>query len=142
MIDDPKIVVCVSTTDIMDKLVVRRSDNGGLVNVISWDMAEVSTEGYLALCQKIGNAALRMMKDAREDVFVRHPALNPPDNPFNDPFEIARTLMERSRKEQTCAYVSAIDSLLEREADAEYMDSLAVSWTRLRPELLAKYPPR
>jgi hypothetical protein len=140
--DDPKVVVSFATNDDVDKLVVKRSDNGGIVSMISWDMAKMADEGYTEMCQKIGNAALCLLEGPHDSVFKRHPTLRPPKLMTDFPVGLVSALIDRSREEKTCAYVSAIDALLEKEANAEFMPTWAETWKHLRPELLANYPGR
>lgn len=118
MLLDPKIHVSLSVTGERVTLMVSRSDGDGLPSRIHWGMHDVEREGYLALCQRVGDAAVRMLANAHPDEFAQFPLLMPPKlSPLDDLRDVVLSLMHRSMKEKTLDYAPAIEALFERNAD-------------------------
>lgn len=122
-------------------LTITRSDGGGIPSYANWDLHDVESEGYLALCQRVGNIALRKLADAHPAEFARHPMLVPPKESHDDPVGIVTSLVHRSVVQKTTAYIAAIDTMFETDAATLGNTKLADIWRDTRANLIARYGP-
>ena len=123
-------------------LTMTRSDGGGIPSYANWDLRDVESEGYLALCQRIGNIALRKLADAHPAEFARHPLLVPPKESHDDPVGVVTSLIHRSVVQKTTAYIAAIDIMFETDAAAMSYTNLNDIWRDTRANLIASYGPK
>lgn len=118
-------------------LTVRR-DGPGVITQFSWNLADSTSYGLMALSQHVGEATLRLLHDAHPEAFARYPTLVPP-GPAEDALTIAHMLIHRSVREKSLAYVDAIDALV-NSADALVAASdISVQWAEIRISLLEQY---
>jgi hypothetical protein len=141
---EPHITIALAEQDIGNTLVIVRSDCANLdagLTSIRIDLDEAQHDGHHGLAQRIGSMALSMLQQAHLTVFANYPLLTPFDQ---SDFERARIviteLLTRSNMEHTSAYVSALDTLFERNASVLANTNLPAIWPTLR-ETLLRHPP-
>ena len=133
MIEDPKVHVALAVNDDRVTLMVSRSDGRGLPSRMNWDLREVERGGYLALCQRIGEAVTRMLAGAHPDKFAEFPLLVPPKlSALDDLHDVVLSLMHRSVTEKTLDYAPAIEALFKRHADEIRQTSFVENWASFR----------
>lgn len=132
---EPKINLGLVVKDDRTTLMVSRSDGAGIPGWLHWDLHEVERAGFHALCQRVGEAALRMLARAHPDEFARFPQLVPPKLPYEDPRGIASALITLSISEKTTNYAAAIDALLARNAADFGHTDLPETWAHFKREL-------
>lgn len=121
-------------------LVLLRDDNQRL-NYVQWPLHRLEPEGYHALCQHLGDTALRMLAVAHPDEFARYPRLVPPSQNIDDPHGLVHALIARSYKEKTTHYIDVIDRLIEHNATALAETELPETWKSVRQNLMEAFPP-
>jgi hypothetical protein len=131
-VKEPQIIVGLSGANDRDSLVVRRTDGQGVLHYVAWDFAQIQNEGYMAFCQRVGNAALRMLADAHEETFLNYSLVMPPPPVEYNVEAIVLHLIHRTHKEKTRAYIAAIDELIARNPKDFENSSIAESWSILR----------
>lgn len=129
-IEAEKINVALAVNDQRITIVVRRSDGAPPEpNWVSWDLRDIEREGYLALCERVGNAVVRMLDASHPDLFAQHPLLMPPrGSSFDDTHDLILELMTRSIREKTLEYAPAIEALFRRDLDNITHTNLADIW--------------
>lgn len=138
---EPKILT-VKLTDKNEQTtpIMSRNDNSRL-NFVQWSLERLEPEGYHALCQYLGDTALRMLLVAHPAEFAKYPRLTPPKRDTDDPHGLVHALIGRSYKERTTDYIAVIDKLVERNA-AELSDTeLPEIWKAARLQLLEIFAP-
>jgi hypothetical protein len=136
---DPKLHLGLNVNDGRISLTLNRSDGGGRPTWVNWDLREVESGGYLALCQRIGDGALRMLATAHPAEFAKHPLLMPPKNAADDPYSVVTSLIHRSLRQKTTAYIAAIDAIFIGDAAELDKTDLIDHWREVRAELIASY---
>jgi len=121
-------------------LVLLRDDSQRL-NCVQWPLHRLEPEGYHALCQHLGDTALRMLAIAHPDEFAHYPRLTPPPQETDDPHGLVHALIARSYKERTTAYIAVIDRLIEQNAAALRETELPETWKEARLQLIEVFPP-
>jgi hypothetical protein len=137
--EDPKLHLGINVNDGRISLTMHRSDGGGRPAWVNWDLREVESGGYLAFCQRIGDIALRMLATAHPAKFAEYPLLMPPKNAADDPYSVVTSLIHRSLRQKTTAYVAAIDAMFIGDADELEKTDLIDHWREVRAELIASY---
>jgi hypothetical protein len=133
MIEDPKIHVALAVNGERVTLMVSRSDGGGLPSRMNWDLREIESEGYLALCQRVGDTVTRMLSGAHPAEFAKFPLLVPPKlSPLDDLHDVVLSLMHRSITQRTLDYAPAIEALFKRHADDIKDTSFVEDWESYR----------
>lgn len=121
-------------------LVLLRDDSQQL-NFVQWPIHRLEPEGYLALCQHLGDTALRMLAIAHPDEFAKFPLLAPPKREIDDPHGLIHALIRRSYKEQTTEYIPVIDRLIKQNAAALSETELPEAWQAGRLQLIEIFSP-
>ena len=121
-------------------LVLLRDDNNQL-NCTQWPMHRLEPEGYHALCQHLGDTALRMLAIAHPDQFAKFSSLVPPMREIDGPHGLIHALIARCYKERTTAYIAVIDRLIEQNAAALSETELPETWKAARLQLIEIFPP-
>jgi hypothetical protein len=128
-IEEPKIHVGLAINGERVTLMVSRSDGSGLPSRMNWDLHDIEHEGYLALCQRVGNTVTRMLAGAHPDAFAKFPLLVPPKlSPLDDLHDVVLSLMHRSITEKTTDYADALEALFKRNADDIEQTSFVENW--------------
>lgn len=138
-IEDPRINVALSTNSGRTSILIRRSDaDDGLpgepMRWVSWQLGAIEHAGYMAACERIGNAVMRLLHQAHPARFVDHPMLAPPDEltALDRLTDLVNDLIRRSASERTCAYVPAIDAILVKHAAELGQTNLPAQWPTFR----------
>lgn len=121
-------------------LVLLRDDSNQL-NSAQWPMHRLEPEGYHALCQHLGDTALRMLAIAHPDEFAKFPSLVPPLREIDGPHGLIHALIARCYKEQTTDYVAVIDRLIAQNAAALSETELPETWQAARLQLMGIFSP-
>ncbi len=139
---DPKLLVGLNVNDERTSLTMHRSDGGGRPTWVKWDLCDVESGGYLAFCQRVGDIALRMLATAHPTEFAKHPLLVPPVNAADDPYSVVTSLIHRSIRQRTTAYVAAIDAIFVGDAEELDKTDLIDHWHETRESLITNYGPK
>jgi hypothetical protein len=140
MLIDPKITVALAVEDDRVTLAILRNDSGGVLSNVHWDLRKLEHEGYQALCHRVGNAVSRMLAAAHPTEFAKYPLLVPPKPESDDPCGIVLSLIRRSYKEKTSAYVTVIDRFFDHSASELEQTDLPATWQSVRDDLVKSYP--
>jgi hypothetical protein len=70
--------ICSTSSTLSCSPPPRQATAGAGPTWVRWELPEVEREGYHALCQWIGAAALGMLVQSHPDEFSNHPLLGPP----------------------------------------------------------------
>ncbi|WP_426175686.1 hypothetical protein [Massilia sp. TWR1-2-2] len=139
MLKEPKISVALVVNEDRTILMVRRTDDDGEPSWVRWDLRELEREGYLALCQRVGDTALRMLSRAHPDEFAKFPLLAPPKlTAFDELCSLVVELMHRSTTEKTTAYVAAIDAIFARHCAELGQTDLPETWQSIRIRVMSR----
>lgn len=143
MLKEPSINVALAVNDARATLIVRRAGAGAeeVPSWVRWDLHEIEREGFHALCQRIGNAALRMLIESHSDDFANFPLLVPPLSTLDDLRLLVLNLIERSVNEKTTAYVAAIDNLFAQHAAELGQTDLPETWQSIRIRVMSRPTP-
>ncbi|WP_426175685.1 hypothetical protein [Massilia sp. TWR1-2-2] len=87
-IEEPRINVALTTNSGCASILIRRSDAddsapGEPMRWVSWQLGAIERAGYMAACERIGNAVLRLLHQPHAALFAQHPLLAPPDELSN-----------------------------------------------------------
>lgn len=131
---EPKVTAALSQRG-GDTVLTVMCDGPGAVTQFSWNLANAVPDGYMALAQHIGEAALHLLQRAHSDAFAPYPTLVPPV-PVEDTLMMAYTLIHRSVREKTLAYVDAIDALVASGDPQVAASDIAANWAEIRSGLV------
>ena len=134
----PNITIRLVNKNSEPTLVITRNDSDRL-NLIQWPMSQLEPAGYQALCQIIGDRAMRMLAVVQHDEIAKFPRLLPPKLHTETYYGIVDALIQRSYKEKTTAYIPAIDRLIEQRADELNESSLPETWPANRENLIKAF---
>ncbi|MES2757831.1 MAG: hypothetical protein V4693_10695 [Pseudomonadota bacterium] len=141
MLREPDINVTLAVYEGRTVLMVRRVSNNAEPAWVRWDLNEIECEGYHALCQRIGTAALHMLIQSHQDEFAKFPLLVPAKlSTLDELRELVLNLIRRSVDEKTTAYVVAIDSLLAKHATELGQTELPEIWRSIRIRVMTRPP--
>lgn len=121
-------------------LTIVRNDGGGILNTQRWNLRRLEPHGYHALCQGLGDSLLRLLAAAHPAEFAKYPLLVPPKLDTDDPSGLVLSLINRSYKEKTADYISAIDRIFQQSADHLNETDLPVTWKDIRLNLMQAFP--
>ncbi len=96
-IKETKVTIAFADKNGQSEIVLLRDDNQHL-NYVRVTMHRVEQEGYLALCQRLGDLALRMLVIAHPNEFANFPSLRPPPHDYDGPHGRIHALIGRSSK--------------------------------------------
>lgn len=135
MILTPKVIISLAVSDDgrRHSLLIRRDDSTKVLSSLHRDLADIEREGFHALCQRVGHAAVYALARAHPDVFAKYPLLLPPPPEYKHPLDVTMGLMARAGRENTGDYTHALDALFRRHP--EDLAGLAESWAMLRASL-------
>jgi hypothetical protein len=137
----PAVSIWFTEHDSQLALLLSRND-GALLNRIEWPFdRDLEAAGYHALCQGVGDRALRMLAAAEPNYFARYPGLLPPPLHSDTTYGVIDALIQRSFKEQTCAYINTIDRLAAQPVGPSSDDAPPASWPATRQALLDAFGP-
>lgn len=146
-IEEPRINISLSTNNGHTSILIRRNDAdaasaGDPVRWLSWQLGAIEPGGYLAACQWIGNAVLRMLHPPHSALFAQHPLLVPTDelSKLEQLTSLIYELISRSAAEKTSAYVPALDALFARHPEELALTDLPGQWPTFREAFLRHEP--
>lgn len=138
-IEEPRINVALTTNNGRTSILIRRSDaddsdQGEPMRWVCWQLGVIEGAGYMAACERIGNAVLRLLHQPHAALFAQHPMLAPPDylSELDRLTELINDLISRSAAERTSAYVPALDAIFTRHADELALTDLPGQWPTFR----------
>jgi hypothetical protein len=142
-IEEPKINVALTTNNGRTSILVRRTDADEAkpddpMRWTCWQLATIERAGYMAACERIGNAVMRMLHQSHANLFAPHPMLVPPDElrALDQLTDLIHTLISRSADEKTSAYVPALDAIFARHGDELAQTELPEQWPTFRSVFL------
>lgn len=142
-INEPRISVALTTNNGRTSILIRRSDadNSGPdepMRSVNWQLGTIEHAGYMAACERIGNAVLRLLHQPHAVLFAQHPMLSPPDelSKLDRLTDLINSLISRSAAERTSAYVPALDAIFTRHADELAQTDLPGQWPTFRDVFL------
>lgn len=122
-----------------DVLVIMKADNDGVIIPTNWDLAEIQKEGYMGVCEKIGNAVMYMLAESHKEILEKYPMLVPPKPLLSESWFMATQLIQLSMKQKTKVYIEAIEKIFEQNF-SEFKDtSMAKAWP-VTKEMILTYP--
>ncbi|MFC0132284.1 hypothetical protein CR105_21380 [Massilia eurypsychrophila] len=142
MIEEPRIIVALTTKDGRTSIEVRRTDADDAqpkdIRSVSWPLVMLAPAGYMAACDRVGNAVWRLLHAAHPELLEPHPPLKPPDmlTELEEIIQLVQTLIRRSVREQTSSYVPALDAIFKSNADLLEKTSLPEQWPTLRSSFM------
>jgi hypothetical protein len=143
MIEEPRINVALTTKDGRTSIQVRRSDADDLhskerIRLVSWQLATIEPAGYMAACDRVGNAVWRLLHAAHPALLEPFPLLQPPDllTELEEITQLVQILIRRSVSEQTSSYVAALDAIFSFNADLLAKTDLPEQWPTLRSSFM------
>jgi hypothetical protein len=142
-IEEPRINVALTNNSGRVSILIRRSDADDakpdeLPRWISWQLGTIEHAGYMAACERIGNAVLRLLHQPHAVLFAQHPLLAPPDDlsELDRLTDLINNLISRSAAESTSAYVPALDAIFTRHAAELAQTDLPGQWPTFREAFL------
>lgn len=142
-IEEPRISVALTTNKGRISILIRRSDAddgrpGEPMRWVCWQLHAIEQAGYMAACERIGNAVLRLLHRPHAALFAQHPLLAPPDalTELDRLTDLINDLISRSAAERTRAYVSALDAIFARHAAELAQTELPGQWPTFREVFL------
>lgn len=133
---DPKVSVALAGAGERDSLVLVSSGGGKVLQTLQWELGALEREGYMGVCEKLGNAVMRLLAKDRPEIFAKYPFINPPRPLVSDPVHMVMELMDMCVKFKSRAYIPAIDEMFKRYDKELSMTSLPASWSGLREGFL------
>lgn len=135
-IENPRINVAMTETHGQAGIIIRRSDADTTkpLQWVHWQFADIERAGWMAACERTGNTVLRFAAQAHPELFARHPLLLPPATipDFEDPVNLVTSLIERSVRERSSAYVAALDAIFAFHATELAQTNLPEQWPTFR----------
>lgn len=122
-----------------DVLVIRKTDSDGVVIPTSWDLEEIQKEGYMGVCEKIGNAVMHMLADSHKETLEKYPMLVPPKPLVSESWFMVNQLIQLSMKQKTKVYIGAIEKIFEQNPDDLKGTSMIEAWP-VTKEIILRYP--
>ena len=142
-IEEPRINISLTTNGGRTSLLIRRSDADEVsaadpVRWLSWQLDAIEQDGYLAACQWIGNAVLRMLHPPHAALFAQYPLLAPRDqlSKIDQITSLIHDLIARSASERTSAYVPALDAIFAHHSADLTGTDLPAQWPTFREAFL------
>jgi hypothetical protein len=136
-IEEPRINVALTTNDGRTSILIRRSDADDAtpdepLRWVRWGLADIEREGYLAACQRIGTVVLGLLAAPHAALLEQHPLLMPPEPEPDDLKHIVISLIHRSVREKTSAYVAALDAIIAHNPAELAHTNLPEQWPTFR----------
>lgn len=136
-IEEPRISVALTTNNGRTSILIRRSDADDAkldepMRWACWYLGDIEREGYLAACQRIGTVILGLLAAPHAALLEQHPLLLPPPPEPDDLQHIVISLIHRSVREQTSAYVAALDAIFEHNPAELAQTNLPGQWPTFR----------
>ncbi|MDB5935782.1 MAG: hypothetical protein JWQ01_3126 [Massilia sp.] len=138
-IEEPRISVALTSNNGRVSILIRRSDADDAkpdepLRWVCWQLGAIEHEGYLAACQRIGNAVMRLLATPHADLLAQHPLLVPSDvmSDLDRLTDLINDLIQRSIRERTSSYVAAPDAIFARDATLLAQTSLPEQWPTFR----------
>ncbi len=146
-IEEPRVNVSLTTNSGRIGILIRRSDAddsrpNDSIRWISRQLSGIERAGYMAACELIGNAVLRLLYPPHAALFAQHPLLIPTDDlsELQRLSSLIHDLIGRSAAERTSAYVPALDALFARHADELAQTELPEQWPTFREAFMRHEP--
>lgn len=134
-----EVTVAVRNTDGVPSLTVISQGGENVLHTVNWKLGDVEKEGYYGVCEKLGNAVMRLISLEDPGLFDKYPLLKPPVSFVANPVDMVMELMGLSSKFKTKVYVPAIDDLFRRYPEELEGTNLPNTWSLVREDYL-KFP--
>lgn len=136
-IEEPRINVALTTNNGRSSILIRRSDADDAkpdepLRWVRWNLDDIERGGYLGACQRIGTVVLGLLAAPHAALLAQHPLLLPPPPEPDDLQHIVISLIHRSIREKTSAYVAALDAIMARDHVELAQTNLPEQWPTFR----------
>jgi hypothetical protein len=136
-IEEPRINVALTTNNGRTSILIRRSDADDAkpdepLRWVSLRLTDIEKEGHVGVCQRIGAVVLGLLAGPHAALLEQHPLLMPPLPEPDDLQHIVISLINRSIREKTSAYVPALDAIFVHNPAELAQTNMPEQWPTFR----------